>query len=222
MQRIMLLVVLVLLAGACNQSTQKEANSHSEKAEKIITATIEELLANPAEFQDKEVAITGIALNKDVVMIDLFSIKGGDIEVANILAEITKNKINIILMSSHRNADDTTDFSIIVKPDNVKVFENFLIDFVNQNRIGNFVINNNVAQVSLIGSGIANNYGVAFQVFDALATNRIKIFLTSTSEIKISAIVPRGRASQALVILHNKFEMNQLERKIIGDNNGKD
>jgi hypothetical protein len=60
MQRIMLLVVLVLLAGACNQSTQKEANSHSEKAEKIITATIEELVANPAEFQDKEVAITGM------------------------------------------------------------------------------------------------------------------------------------------------------------------
>jgi len=172
------------------------------------------------EKELEQVAITGIALNKEVVMIDIFGIKGGDVEVAKILGEITKNKINIILMSSQRNANDTTNFSIIIKPDNVDIIQKFLGKYEKNNRIGNFAINKNVAQISLVGSGIANNYGVAYKVFDTLVTNKIKTFLTSTSEIKISAIVPREQAMQSLVILHEKFELNNLERNIIGANNG--
>jgi len=153
-------------------------------------------------------------------MVDIFGIKGGDIEVAQILREITKNKINIILMSSHRNADDTTNFTIIVKPGDVETIQKFLTKFEKTNKIGNFVINNNVAQISLVGSGIANNYGVAYQVFDTLATNKIRILLTSTSEIKISAIIPREQAMQSMVTLHEKFELNNLERNLIGADNG--
>ncbi|MBC8181388.1 aspartate kinase [candidate division KSB1 bacterium] len=173
------------------------------------------------ESELEQVTITGIALNKDAVMVDIFGIKGGDIEVAQILREITKNKINIILMSSHRNADETTNFTIIVKPGDMETIQKFLTKFEKQNKIGNFVINKDVAQISMVGSGIANNYGVAYQVFDTLATNKIRILLTSTSEIKISAIIPREQAMQSMVILHEKFELNNLERNLIGADNGK-
>jgi aspartate kinase len=169
----------------------------------------------------EQVTITGIALNKDVVMVDIFGIKSGENEISQILGEITKNEINIILMSSHRNEDNTTNFSIIVKPDDIETIQDFLTKFEKTNKIGSFVINNDVAQISLVGSGIANNYGVAYQVFDTLEINKIKILLTSTSEIKISAIIPREQAMQSLVILHDKFELNNLERNIIGADNGK-
>jgi aspartate kinase len=169
----------------------------------------------------EQVTITGIALNKDVVMVDIFGIKSGDSEVSQILGEITKNEINIILMSSHRSEDNTTNFSIIVKPEDVETIQEFLTKFEKSNKIGSFVINKNVAQISLVGSGIANNYGVAYQVLDTLETNKVRILLTSTSEIKISAIIQREQAMQSLVILHDKFELNNLERNIIGADNGK-
>ncbi|MFH0759117.1 MAG: hypothetical protein V2B15_17655 [Bacteroidota bacterium] len=60
MHRILLWVSLLILTGACTQSGQKEGDSRSEKAEKIITATIQELVANPEEYKDKNVAITGM------------------------------------------------------------------------------------------------------------------------------------------------------------------
>lgn len=60
MHRLAILVSVALLLGACNQTSQNKAEDTSVKEEKIITATIEELLASPAEYQDKEVAITGM------------------------------------------------------------------------------------------------------------------------------------------------------------------
>ncbi len=173
------------------------------------------------ENELEQVVITGIALNKDVAMVDIFGASGGDIDVAKMLGEITKNRINIILMSSHRNIDNTTNFSMIVKPENVDLIIKLLDKFSTNCKIEKYEINNNVAQISLVGSGIADNYGVAYQIFGTLSKNNIQILLTSTSEIKISAIVLRDQAVHAVEKLHETFEMNNLERNLIGGGNGK-
>ena len=169
----------------------------------------------------EQVVITGVALNKDVALVDIFGASGGDIEVAKILGEITKKKINIILMSSHRNADGTTNFSMLIKPDSIDIINRLLKYLSTDCKIENYTINRDVAQVSLVGSGIATNYGVAYEVFETLSTNNIRIILTSTSEIKISAIVLKEQAEKAVKKLHKKFEMNNLVRGIIGGTNGK-
>jgi aspartate kinase len=173
------------------------------------------------ENELEQVVITGVALNKEVAMIDIFGVSGGDINVAKILGEITRNEINIILMSSHRNTDNTTSFTIIVKPGDVALINKILEKYSKKCRIRNFVCNDDVAQISLVGSGIANNYGVAYKVFDFLSKNKIKIFLTSTSEIKISVIVHREQAIPTVEILHDKFEMNHVERNILRADDGK-
>jgi hypothetical protein len=61
MQRIVLLVVLAVLIGSCNQSAKKDgAEIKPSEVEKIVSATVEELLAQPAEYDGKEVAISGM------------------------------------------------------------------------------------------------------------------------------------------------------------------
>ena len=60
MQRIIIWVMLIVLTGACNQATQKERNIEAESKDLILAATIEELVANPTEYENKEVAIKGM------------------------------------------------------------------------------------------------------------------------------------------------------------------
>ena len=61
MQRILLFVVLAVLVGSCNQAAQKEgSDSQTSDVEKIISATVEELLAQPTEYEGKEVAVSGM------------------------------------------------------------------------------------------------------------------------------------------------------------------
>lgn len=60
MYKIAIWITMTLLVGACNQASQKQGNSDTDHSEKIVSATIEELLASPTEYENKEVAITGM------------------------------------------------------------------------------------------------------------------------------------------------------------------
>ena len=59
MHRILLWMAFVFLVSSCNQAIQKESGDQTVRSEKIIAATVEELVANPGEYQDKQVAISG-------------------------------------------------------------------------------------------------------------------------------------------------------------------
>ena len=61
MQRVISFVFLAVLMFSCNQSSQKEGvDTQTTKKEKIVSATIEEMLAQPADYDGKEVAVSGM------------------------------------------------------------------------------------------------------------------------------------------------------------------
>jgi hypothetical protein len=59
MQRAAFLVLLTFLAVSCNQAS-KENSTESTEVEQIVSATIQELLATPADYDGKEVAVSGM------------------------------------------------------------------------------------------------------------------------------------------------------------------
>lgn len=73
------------------------------------------------------------------------------------------------------------------------------------------VYDTDVAKVSIVGSGVASNYGVAAKMFEALAEKDINIELITGSEIKISCLVRASRAMEAVRAVHDKFQLGKLE-----------
>lgn len=69
------------------------------------------------------------------------------------------------------------------------------------------VYDTDVAKVSIVGSGVASNYGVAANMFEALSEKSINIELITGSEIKISCLVRASRAVEAVRAVHDKFEL---------------
>lgn len=67
-----------------------------------------------------------------------------------------------------------------------------------------------VAKVSIVGSGVASNYGVAAKMFEALAEKGINIELITGSEIKISCLVRASQAVEAVRAVHDKFQLGKL------------
>lgn len=61
MQRSILLVLIAFLAFSCQQAVKTEGETQeASKIEKIVSASITELLETPEEFQDKEIAVSGM------------------------------------------------------------------------------------------------------------------------------------------------------------------
>jgi aspartate kinase len=66
-----------------------------------------------------------------------------------------------------------------------------------------------VSKVSIVGLGMATQSGVADRMFRALADTEINIQAITTSQIKISALVSRDRAMEALRAVHSEFELHK-------------
>jgi cytochrome c-type biogenesis protein CcmE len=61
MQRSILLVLIAILAMSCKQTVKTGGdNQEANKSEEIVSASIPELLATPEDYQDKEIAISGM------------------------------------------------------------------------------------------------------------------------------------------------------------------
>ncbi|HMA35820.1 MAG TPA: aspartate kinase [Chloroflexia bacterium] len=68
-----------------------------------------------------------------------------------------------------------------------------------------------VAKVSLIGLGIQDTPGLAAQAFAVLAGAGIPIEMVTTSQIRITCLVPENRLEEAARLLHHAFGLDGLD-----------
>jgi len=64
-----------------------------------------------------------------------------------------------------------------------------------------------LAKVSIVGSGMVSNPGVAAKMFDSLRNAKVPIKMVSTSEIKVSVVVPSVDMERAVAVLHKEYEL---------------
>ena len=62
--------------------------------------------------------------------------------------------------------------------------------------------------MSIVGAGMVNNPGVAAKMFEALYDAGINIQMISTSEIRVSVLIDKNDAENAIRAIHSKFELN--------------
>jgi aspartate kinase len=77
---------------------------------------------------------------------------------------------------------------------------------------GDVVVDEAIAKVSIVGSGMVDHPGTAAKMFDALFHHGINIQMIATSEIKVSCIVTEKDAIEALRAIHEAFELSSSTR----------
>jgi aspartate kinase len=68
-------------------------------------------------------------------------------------------------------------------------------------------IDDDIAKISIIGAGMQSHPGVAAKMFRILAGDGINIEMISTSPIRISCVIRKSRAREAVKSLHKGFDM---------------
>ena len=66
----------------------------------------------------------------------------------------------------------------------------------------------NVVKVSAVGIGMRSNAGIAAKMFETLAERGINILAISTSEIKVSVLLPEEYTELAVRVLHSAFGLD--------------
>lgn len=163
----------------------------------------------------EKVAITGVTGDAEIARIALMRVK----DIPGVAARISKTladaNVHIQLIIQGIRHDQTNDFSLIISQEDAQHSQEILERVSKEVEAQEIQVDTHVARVSVIGSGVASNPGVAARMFQALADNEINIQLISSSEIRIACIILEDQLDSAIRALHEAFDLSNLERKQI-------
>ena len=153
--------------------------------------------------------VSGIAFQKDQVKFTLHSV--GDIPgtAFKILGPISDAEIEVDVIVQNVSIDDKTDFTFTVSNEDSDLVEKILEDLKTEVDYKKLIINSDIAKVSLVGTGMRSQAGVASKAFRALSENNVNIQIISTSEIKITMVIDESLIDKAVNVLHEEFELEK-------------
>ena len=151
--------------------------------------------------------ISGITCTSDDSKIILRDVPDTPGIAAKILSPISEAGIEIDVIVQNVGSDKLTDFTFTVKRDHSEMAVDILKTLVESLGGGEIELVKEISKVSVVGVGMKSHAGVAARMFKALADKKINIDMISTSEIKISVVVSKEKAEEAVIALHDEFEL---------------
>ncbi len=157
---------------------------------------------------ENNLVVRGIAFERNIVRITVMYEVPNNGSLANIFTALAKHHVNvdIIVQTIREDAQPSVSFSI--KDEDFAEAINVLE--TNKETLGysraDFEVG--LAKVSIVGSGMVSNPGVAANMFDILRQADIPVKMVSTSEIKVSVVVPEPAMEKAVAALHEQFGLD--------------
>jgi aspartate kinase len=126
---------------------------------------------------------------------------------AKIFTTLAEKGVNVDMIIQNVSEDGLTDLSFTVSTSDIEKISTIMNRIKEDVNAQNVTSDINIAKVSIVGVGMRSHAGVAQKVFKTLGERGINIKMISTSEIKISVVVDKDRANDAVVALHDAFDL---------------
>ena len=153
--------------------------------------------------------ITGVAYSKDDAKVTLKGVKDKPGVASSIFKPLTDENIVVDMIVQNVSADNKkTDVTFTIKRDDLTKAKTIMENLRTSIEYEEILTNGEVSKVSIVGAGMITHPGVAFKMFNTLASNGINILVISTSEIKLSVLVDDKNTEAAVKSLHAAFNLN--------------
>ncbi|MBQ8801581.1 MAG: aspartate kinase [Clostridium sp.] len=149
--------------------------------------------------------VSGVAKDKNVARVALIGLEDRPGIAFRIFSLLAKHNVNVDIILQSIGRDESKDISFTVSQDDMAQAVEVMKE--NQEMIGFKTVEatDQVAKISIVGAGMANNAGVACKMFEALFSANINIHMISTSEIKVSVLVDERDSERAVQAIHDRF-----------------
>jgi aspartate kinase len=153
--------------------------------------------------------VRGIAHDTDVARITLVRVPDRPGVAAAIFEPLAHSGISVDTIAQSSGADGTTDLSFTVSRGSLERALEITRSVSPEIGAASIDTSDDLAKVSIVGTGMLSAPGYAARMFGTLARAGINITIISTSDIRITCVVPRERAEDAVRELHTAFELDR-------------
>ncbi|HEX6960906.1 MAG TPA: aspartate kinase [Lacipirellula sp.] len=169
--------------------------------------------------ESSERAVSGCALTKDEARISLTGVPDKPGTMHRIFSRLAKVNVAVDMIVQNIGADGVADIAFTVLETDLPLALQTVEEAAEE--LGGEVSHEaNLSKVSVVGLGMATQTGVADRMFRALADAGVNIHAITTSQIKISCLVPRSQGMEALRAVHSEFELEKSPNKRATFGNG--
>jgi aspartate kinase len=155
----------------------------------------------------EDALISGVTYNKDEAKLTVLGIKDKPGIAAGIFRPLADADLNVDMIVQDVSEAGINNLSFTVAKGDLKKAKEVLDRVAKEMQATGVQVDESVAKVSVVGIGMRSHSGVAAQMFEALSKSGINIDMISTSEIKISVVVPEKDVDAAVRAIHEQFKL---------------
>ena len=158
----------------------------------------------------ESIVVRGVAADKKQAKITLLKVPDRPGIAASIFQALGKANINVdmIVLNVSRQGQ-LADLSFTVPATDLRQTLQVVERVVPEISSTGVTHDEEIAKISVVGIGMRSHSGIAARMFSALAGHGIDLQMISTSEIKISVVIAKAQADEAVRVLHREFQLEQ-------------
>ena len=153
--------------------------------------------------------VRGIATDANVAKITIHGVTDRPGIAASLFQPLTDADISVDVIVQNTSVEGTTDMTFTVQRTDLARALEVVEPIMRELGSGNYSSADNLAKVSIIGTGMQDAPGYASRMFRTLADADINIDMITTSEIRITCLVEERQLAKAAIALHDAFRLDQ-------------
>jgi aspartate kinase len=161
-----------------------------------------------AQAESDKLPVCGAALMKNEARVSILGVPDIPGTSSEVFSRIADRNISVDMIVQNVGRQGKADISFTVPKEELRSTLEAVEAAVQKVGADHVTHDDDVAKVSVVGLGMARQTGVADRMFRALSEAAANIQMITTSEIKISVLVQRDVAIQALRAVHGVFQLH--------------
>lgn len=162
--------------------------------------------------------VSGIAHDRTEAQVTLRRIPDRPGVCTSVFTSLAEAGVNVDMIVQAAASTGTADVSFTTSESELREVEKVLDAKREELGFESVEYNPEVGKVALVGVGMKTHSGIAATFFRALSDKGINVLMISTSEIRISAMVPLDSLDDAVRAVHTAFNLDstQVEAVVYG------
>lgn len=152
--------------------------------------------------------ISGIAFDNSEAKVTIRDVPDRVGIAAKVFGTIAEACCSVDMIVQNISEDHYTDLTFTTPIQDLPRLEPVLDDLIVTLGAREYLIDESIVKVSVVGAGMKNNPGIAAKMFQVLADNKVNISLITTSSIRISVVIDGEKTKQAVQQLHTAFGLD--------------
>ena len=155
--------------------------------------------------QVEKTNIAGIAKDTSIACVALVGLEHNPGIAFQVFDLLSRNHINVDIILQSIGRAGTKDITFTLHKKDLEDAEEILLEHKDVLKFDHLETTERIGKVSLVGTGLLSNSGVAAKMFEALYEANINIQMINTSEIRMSVLLDEEDVDPAVRAIHAKF-----------------